>query len=70
MAKEIKIIEISFNGKLQESVVDALQVKIESITKLMESCLKQKQTDAATSLNKEIRSIQELQEEIKNYGEE
>lgn len=58
------MIQISFEKKQSETVVDALQNKIDALVKLMEKCLKEKQTDAASKINSDIKALMAIKDEI------
>lgn len=65
-----KNITLEFDSALAESMCDAIQGKLDSLAKLVSSCLKAKQHEAVRTINTEIKSYMKLKEEIEKQAED
>lgn len=65
-----KNITVEFEITLAESVCDALQNKIDTLAKLVATCLKAKQTEAVRSINTEIKAYMKIKEDIEKQAED
>lgn len=61
-------ITVGFDSSMAESVCDAIQVKIDTLGKLVATCLKAKQHEAVKTINTEIKSFMKIKESIEDQA--
>lgn len=59
-------INITISDRTQEYLVEAVQLKIDKLTNALTGCLKEKQTEAAKLINKDIELLQTVKNDIAN----
>lgn len=59
-------INITISDRTQEYLVEAVQLKIDKLTNALTACLKEKQTEAAKLINKDIELLQTVKNDIAN----
>lgn len=57
-------ITITISDRTQEYLVEAVQLKIDKLTNAPTGCLKEKQTEAAKLINKDIELLQTVKNDI------